>query len=100
MCAIVLENSPSLKMPSLAAADLLQLLLLVLLPLPNVTSDTRNIPSLILDTDMDFDVDDVGALCLAHSLQVKQFILSETANFYPLLCLICCWALENLFNYN
>ena len=57
-------------MPSLAAADLLQLLLLVLLPLPNVTSDTRNIPSLILDTDMDFDVDDVGALCLAHSLQV------------------------------
>ena len=75
-------------MPSLAAADLLQLLLLVLLPLPNVTSDTRNIPSLILDTDMDFDVDDVGALCLAHSLQVKQFILSETSNFYPLLCLI------------
>ena len=86
-------------MPSLAAADLLQLLLLVLLPLPNVTSDTRNIPSLILDTDMDFDVDDVGALCLAHSLQVKQFILSETSNFYPLLCLTCCWALENLFNY-
>ena len=72
MCVIVLENSPSLKMPSLAAADLLQLLLLVLLPLPNVTSDTRNIPSLILDTDMDFDVDDVGALCLAHSLQVKN----------------------------
>ena len=24
---------------------------------------------LILDTDMDFDVDDVGALCLAHALQ-------------------------------
>ena len=28
------------------------------------------VPSLILDTDMDFDVDDVGALCLVHSLQV------------------------------
>ena len=28
---------------------------------------------MILDTDMDFDVDDVGALCLVHSLQVAIY---------------------------
>ena len=28
----------------------------------------------ILDTDMDFDVDDVGALCLLHALQVRDDI--------------------------
>ena len=32
------------------------------------------VPSLILDTDMDFDVDDVGALCLVHSLQVVHLL--------------------------
>ena len=26
------------------------------------------VPKLIIDTDMDFDVDDVGALCAAHGL--------------------------------
>ena len=30
----------------------------------------------ILDTDMDFDVDDVGALCVLHALQVR--LLSES----------------------
>ena len=40
-----------------------------------VGSSTGRIPSLILDTDMDFDVDDVGALCLAHSLQVYTYSL-------------------------
>ena len=32
------------------------------------------VPSLIFDTDMDFDVDDVGALCLVHSLQVVHLL--------------------------
>ena len=31
----------------------------------------------ILDTDMDFDVDDVGALCVLHALQVWEKFLWE-----------------------
>ena len=32
----------------------------------------------ILDTDMDFDVDDVGALCVLHALQVwQEFIILD-----------------------
>ena len=54
------------KMPNFSST-FLQLFLLL------VGSSTGRIPSLILDTDMDFDVDDVGALCLAHSLQVYTY---------------------------
>ena len=41
------------------------------LPPPSLTPPTAPAPNpvpLIIDTDMSFDVDDVGALCLAHSL--------------------------------
>lgn len=55
-------------MPKFSSTFLQFLLLLV-------GSSTGRIPSLILDTDMDFDVDDVGALCLAHSLQVYTYSL-------------------------
>ena len=37
---------------------------------------------MILDTDMDFDVDDVGALCLAHSLQVHMNVLKNMYVFF------------------
>ena len=29
----------------------------------------------ILDTDLDFDVDDVGALCVLHALQVSEELI-------------------------
>ena len=35
--------------------------------------ESSGVVKLIFDTDMDFDVDDVGALCLAHSLQVYTY---------------------------
>ena len=31
----------------------------------------------ILDTDMDFDVDDVGALCVLHALQVSEELIND-----------------------
>ena len=49
----------------------LHLLLLTTLLLP---STFAAVP-IIFDTDMDFDVDDVGALCLIHALQVPPLPL-------------------------
>ena len=63
----IVYNSPLSKMEHFKANLFLCFLFLV-------GSSTGRIPSLILDTDMDFDVDDVGALCLAHSLQVHIHI--------------------------
>ena len=37
-----------------------------------MTSASMAAVPVILDTDMDFDVDDVGALCLLHALQVLE----------------------------
>ena len=39
-----------------------------------MTSASMAAVPVILDTDMDFDVDDVGALCLLHALQVWEEI--------------------------
>ena len=36
------------------------------------TSASMAAVPVILDTDMDFDVDDVGALCVLHALQVWE----------------------------
>ena len=43
----------------------------------------------ILDTDMDFDVDDVGALCVLHALQVWEDLIImgvDTIREKPGLC--------------
>ena len=37
-----------------------------------LTSASMAAVPVILDTDMDFDVDDVGALCVLHALQVWE----------------------------
>ena len=41
-----------------------------LVPLFCLISVSMPTVPVILDTDMDFDVDDVGALCVLHALQV------------------------------
>ena len=42
-----------------------------------LTSASMAAVPVILDTDMDFDVDDVGALCVLHALQVWEKFLWE-----------------------